>query len=68
MINKEQLLLFSLTSCEELTNKVCEELGVKSAGHRERFADNEIFARPNVDVKIKIASLSNQHAIQLMTD
>lgn len=54
MINKEQLLLFSLTSCEELTNKVCEELGVKRApAIVKRFADNEIFARPNVDVKDK---------------
>ena len=54
MINKEQVLLFSLTSCEELTNKVCKELGVKkSPATVRRFADNEVFARPEADVKDK---------------
>lgn len=54
MTNKEQVLLFSLTSCEELTNKVAKELGLKrSSATLRRFADNEIFARPDVDVKNK---------------
>ena len=56
MKNKEKTLLFSLTSCEELTNKVCEELGMKkSCAIVKRFADNEIFARacPDYDIKGK---------------
>lgn len=54
MTNKEQVLLFSLTSCEELTNKVCKELGVKkSPATIRRFADNEVFTRPDVDVTDK---------------
>ena len=54
MTNKEQVLVFSLTTCEELANKVCEELGVeKSPAICRRFADNEIFTRPNVDVRGK---------------
>ena len=56
MKNKEKTLLFSLTSCEELTNKVCEELGIKkSCAIVKRFADNEIFARacPDYDIKGK---------------
>ena len=54
MKNKEKTLLFSLTSCEELTNKVCEELGMKkSCAIVRRFADNEIFARPCPDVDVK---------------
>ena len=54
MTNKEQVLVFSLTTCEDLANKVCEELGVeKSPAICRRFADNEIFTRPNVDVRGK---------------
>ena len=54
MKNKEKTLLFSLTSCEELTNKVCEELGMKkSCAIVRRFADNEVFARPCPDVEVK---------------
>ena len=56
MKNKEKTVLFSLTSCEELTNKVCEELGMKkSCAIVKRFADNEIFARacPDYDIKGK---------------
>ena len=33
MTNKEQVLVFSLTTCEELANKVCEELGVEKSHH-----------------------------------
>ena len=54
MKNKEKTVLFSLTSCEELTNKVCEELGMKkSCAIVRRFADNEVFARPCPDVDVK---------------
>ena len=54
MTNKEQVLVFSLTSCEELADKVCEELGIeKSPAICRRFADNEVFTRPNVDVRGK---------------
>ena len=54
MTNKEQVLVFSLTSCEELAYRVCEELGVEKAPSIcRRFADNEIFTRPNVDVRGK---------------
>ncbi len=54
MKNKEKTVLFSLTSCEELTNKVCEELGMKkSCAIVRRFADNEVFARPCPDTDVK---------------
>lgn len=54
MTNKEQVLIFSLTSCEDLANKVCKELGVKKVpAIVKRFADNEIFARPDIDVNGK---------------
>ena len=56
MTNKEQVLVFSLTSCEELAYRVCEELGMEKApAICRRFADNEIFARacPDYDIKGK---------------
>ena len=54
MKNKEKTVLFSLTSCEELANKVCEEVGIKkSCAIVRRFADNEVFARPCPDVDVK---------------
>ena len=53
MTNKDKTVIFSLTSCEELTNKVCEELGMKkSCAIVRRFADNEIFARPCPDTDV----------------
>ena len=54
MTNKDKTLIFSLTSCEELTNKVCEELGMKkSCAIVRRFADNEIFTRPCPDISVR---------------
>ena len=54
MTNKEKTVIFSLTTCENLANKVCEELGMKkSCAIVRRFADNEIFARPCPDVDVK---------------
>lgn len=53
MTNKDKTLIFSLTTCEELTNKVCEELGMKkSCAIVRRFADNEIFSRPCPDIDV----------------
>ena len=54
MTNKDKTVIFSLTSCEDLANKVCEELGMKkSCAIVRRFADNEIFTRPCPDTDVK---------------
>lgn len=54
MKNKSNVLIFSLTTCEELTNRVCKELGIeKSPSTCRIFADGEVFARPDVYVKGK---------------